>query len=95
MCYQVQYQYLNKVKILNQIIVLINCKDLEHAKLNDFSLTCVILLNYPFHWWIALCRIVFNCFWQSIMFDKKQKGCIECIHLVTDDGLYDRKFFTK
>ena len=25
---------------------MINCKDLEHAWLNDFSLTCVILLNY-------------------------------------------------
>ena len=25
------------------------------------------------------------------MFDKKQKSCVKHIHLVTDDGLYDRK----
>ena len=29
------------------------------------------------------------------MFDKKQKSCVKCIHLVTDDGLYDRKAFYK
>ena len=27
------------------------------------------------------------------MFNKKQKSCVERIHLVTDDGLYDRKAF--
>ena len=27
------------------------------------------------------------------MFDKKQKSCVKCIHLVTDDGLYDEKAF--
>ena len=27
------------------------------------------------------------------MSDKKQKSCVKCIHLVTDDGLYDRKTF--
>ena len=37
--------------------------------------------------------IVFNCSWQLIMFDKKQKSCVKRIHLVTDDGLYDRKAF--
>ena len=29
------------------------------------------------------------------MFDKKQKSCVKRIHLVTDDGLYDRKAFTQ
>ena len=29
------------------------------------------------------------------MFDKKQKSCIKCINLVTDDGLYNRKAFYK
>ena len=29
------------------------------------------------------------------MFDKKQKSCVKRIHLVTDDGLYDRKTFYK
>ena len=29
------------------------------------------------------------------MFDKKQKSCVKHIHLVTDDGLYDRKAFYK
>ena len=29
------------------------------------------------------------------MFDKKQKGCIKRIHLVTDDSLYYRKAFYK
>ena len=27
------------------------------------------------------------------MFDKKQKSCVRRFHLVTDDGLYDRKVF--
>ena len=27
------------------------------------------------------------------MLDKKQKGCVKRIHLVTDDGLNDRKAF--
>ena len=27
------------------------------------------------------------------MFDKKQKRCVKSIHLVTDDGLFDRKAF--
>ena len=27
------------------------------------------------------------------MFDKKQKGCVKPIHLVTDDSLDDRKAF--
>ena len=29
------------------------------------------------------------------MFDKKQKRCVKCIPLVTDDGLYDQKAFDK
>ena len=29
------------------------------------------------------------------MFDKKQKSCVKRIHLVTDDGLSDRKAFYK
>ena len=29
------------------------------------------------------------------MFDQKQKSCVKRIHLVTDDGLYDRKAFYK
>ena len=29
------------------------------------------------------------------MFDKNQKSCVERNHLVTDDGLYDRKLFCK
>ena len=27
------------------------------------------------------------------MFNKKQQSCVERIHLVTDDGLYDQKAF--
>ena len=29
------------------------------------------------------------------MFDRKQKSCVKCIHIVIDDGLYDRKDFYK
>ena len=29
------------------------------------------------------------------MFDKNQKSCIKRIHLVIDDGLYNRKVFYK
>ena len=42
-----------------------------------------------------VCCIVFNCSWQSIMFDKKKKSFIKHIHQVTDDGLYDHKAFHK
>ena len=41
----------------------------------------------------SVCCIVFNCSWQLIMLDKKQKSCVKRIHLVTDDGLYDWKAF--
>ena len=41
----------------------------------------------------SVCCIVFNCSWQLIMFDKKQKSCVKRIHLVTDDGLTERKAF--
>ena len=41
----------------------------------------------------SVCCIVFNCYWQLIIFDKKQKSCVKRIHLVTDYGLYDRKAF--
>ena len=39
--------------------------------------------------------IVFNCSWQLIMLNKKQKSCIKRIHLVNDDGLCDWKAFYK
>ena len=29
------------------------------------------------------------------MLDNKQKSCVKRIHLVTDDGLYNRKSFSK
>ena len=41
----------------------------------------------------SVCCIAFNCSWQLIMFDKKQKSCVKRIHLVTDDGWYDGKAF--
>ena len=40
-----------------------------------------------------VCCTVFNCSWQLITLDKKQKGCIKRVHLVTDNGLYDQKSF--
>ena len=30
-----------------------------------------------------------------MMFDKEQNNCVKRIHLVTDDGLYDRKALFK
>ena len=42
----------------------------------------------------SICCAIFNCSWQ-LMFDKKQKGCVKRIHLVTDDASYDRKAFYK
>ena len=41
----------------------------------------------------SACCIVFNCSWQLIMFDKKQKSSVKRIHLAADDSLYDRKAF--
>ena len=49
MYYQVQYQCLNKVTISSHDIAFINHKDLEHACLSDFILTCSVQLNYQFH----------------------------------------------
>ena len=41
----------------------------------------------------SVCCIVFSCSLQLIIFDKKQKSCVKRIHLVNDDGFYDRKAF--
>ena len=41
----------------------------------------------------SVCCIIYNCSWQLIIFDKKQKRSVKRIHLVNDDGLYDRKAF--
>ena len=41
----------------------------------------------------SVCRIVFICCWQLMMFGKKQKSSVKRIHLVTDDGLYNWKAF--
>ena len=41
----------------------------------------------------SVCCIVFNCSWQLIIFDKKQKSCVKRIHLITDYGLCDWKAF--
>ena len=38
--------------------------------------------------------IVTDCSWK-LRFDKKQKGYIKLIHLVTDDGLYGQKAMNK
>ena len=46
-----------------------------------------------YFFFFSVCCIVFNCSWQLIMLDKKQKSCVKRIHLVTDDGLYDQKAF--
>ena len=35
------------------------------------------------------------CFFSVCCIDKKQKSCVKRIHLVTGDGLYDRKAFYK
>ena len=43
----------------------------------------------------SVCCNVFNCSRKLSMFDKKQKSCVKCIHLVTDDILYDWKVFYK
>ena len=45
------------------------------------------------HFLFSVCCIVFTSSWQLIMLDKKQESCVNLIHLVTDDGLYDRKAF--
>ena len=43
----------------------------------------------------SVCCTVFNCSWQLMMFDKRQKSSVKHIHLVNDDGLYDWKAFYK
>ena len=63
-----------------------------HRAINDIMQTPKKEVHFFF---FSVCCIVFNCSWQSVMFDKKQKSFIKRIHLVTDDGLYDQKAFEK
>ena len=62
----------------------------SHRAIDDIMQTPKKEVHFFF---FSICGIVFNCSWQLIMFDKKQKCCVKCIHLVTDDGLYNRKAF--
>ena len=62
----------------------------SHRAIDDIMQTPKKEVHFFF---FSVCCIVFNCSWQLIMFDKKQKSCVKRIHLVTDDGLYDRKAF--
>ena len=62
----------------------------SHRAINDVMQTPKKEVHFFF---FSVCCIVFNCSWQLIMFDKKQKSCVKRIHLVTDDGLYDQKAF--
>ena len=62
----------------------------SHRPINDIMQTP----KKEKHFFIFLVfYIVFSCSWQLIIVDKKQKGCVKRIHLVTDDGLFDRKAF--
>ena len=62
----------------------------SHRAIDDIMQTPKKEVHFFF---FSVCCIVFNCSWQLIMFDKKQKSCVKRIHLVTDDGLYDPKAF--
>ena len=61
----------------------------SHRAINDIMKS----LKKEVHFFFSVCCVVFNCSWQLIMFDKKQKKCVKRIYLVTDDGLYGRKVF--
>ena len=62
----------------------------SHRAINDIIQTLKKEVHFFF---FSVCFIFFNCSWQSIMFDKKQKSCVKRIHFVTDDGLYNQKAF--
>ena len=62
----------------------------SHRAINDIMQTPKKEVHFFF---FSVCSIVFNCSWQLIMLDKKQKSCLKWNHLVTDHGLYDRKTF--
>ena len=64
----------------------------SHRAINDMIQTPKKEVHFSL---LSVCCIVFNCSWQLIMFDKKQKRCVKRIHLVTNDGLYDQKTFLK
>ena len=64
----------------------------SHRVINDIMQTRKKEVHFFF---FSVCWIVFNCSWQLIIFDKKQKSCVKRIHLVTDVGLYNRKVFCK
>ena len=63
---------------------------LSHREINDIIQTSKKEVHFCF---VSVCCIVLNCSWQLTNFDKKQKSCVKRIHLVNDDGLYDRKAF--
>ena len=62
----------------------------SHRAIDDIMQTRKKEVHFFF---FSVCCIVFNCSWQLIMFDKKQKSCVKRIHFVTDDSFYDRKAF--
>ena len=56
----------------------------SHRAINDIMQIVKKEVDFFF---FSVCCIVLNCCWQLIMSDEKQKKCIKCITLVTDDGL--------
>ena len=61
-----------------------------HRAINDIIQTPKKEIHFFF---FSVCCIVFLCSSQLIMFDKKPKSCVKRIHLITDDGLFDRITF--
>ena len=62
----------------------------SHRAIDDIMQTPKKEVHFFF---FSVCCIVFNCSWQLIMFNKKQKSCVKRIHFVTDDRFYDGKTF--
>ena len=62
----------------------------SHRAINDIIKTPKKEVHFFF---FSVCCVVFNCSWRLTTFDKKQKSCAKRIHLVIDDGLYDRQAF--
>ena len=64
----------------------------SHRAINIITQTTLIEMHFFSFFQSVAMSLIAHDNYDSI---KKQKRCIICIHLITDDGLYDRKALYK
>ena len=70
---------------------IINCQEqLKTMQQTEIKKKYTFFLGEDF-FFFSVFSIAFNCSWQLIMFNKKQKSCVKRFQLVTDNFLFERK----